>query len=176
MKFEQGGASMTGLLSAIRQAAESTAYRNDKLGFSLNLPAGWTPIEFTINSKPILQLVDSESLAVVTLTVEAAKSDTAPTAAAMRARAEKKAAGPNYPAQTVRPDSWQTRQIGGHPAVSWVVDSAGMPPLSKDPNVVYTVWVRSAASHAELSLRIDPKEFDVVRPRLDAILDTLTRR
>jgi tetratricopeptide (TPR) repeat protein len=176
VKFEQGGTSMTGLLSAIRQAAESTAYRNDKLGFSLNLPAGWTAIEFTMNSKLILQLVDSESLAVVTLAVEAVKSDPAPTAAAMRANAGRKAAGPNYPVQTVRPDSWQTRQIGGHPAVSWVVDSAGMPPLSKDPNVVYTVWVRSAASHAELSLRIDPKELDTVRPRLDAILDTLTLR
>jgi hypothetical protein len=172
VKFEMGDA-MTGQLAAIRRA-EATAYHNDKLGFSLQVPAGWTAVEFKLDPKPVLQLVDSDSLAVVALTVEPAKSDAAPAAATMRAEANKKAAGLNYPTQTARVDSWQDRQIGGHPAVSWIADGSDL--FTKSPCVLYTVWVRSAASHAELTARIHPKEFEALRQRIDDILNTLILR
>jgi hypothetical protein len=173
VKFEQSSV-MSGLLSAIRRDDESSTYRNDKLGFSINVPPGWTAVEFTLNSKLVLQLVESDSLAVVDLTVEPAKPDPPPTATAMRAEAEKKVGEKHYPEQTLRADSWQTRQIGGRPGVSWIADSTDM--FSKTPCAVYTVWLRSAASHAELTARIHPKEFEAMRQRIDDILNTLTLR
>jgi tetratricopeptide (TPR) repeat protein len=173
VKFEQTSV-MSGQLSAIRRDDESSTYRNDKLGFSINVPVGWTAVEFTIDSKLVLQLVESDSLAVVDLTVEPAKPDAPPTATAMRAEAEEKAGEKHYSEQTMRADSWQTRQIGGRPGASWIADSTDM--FSKTPCAVYTVWVWSGASRAELTARVDPKEFDAMRARIDDILNTLILR
>jgi tetratricopeptide (TPR) repeat protein len=175
VKLEQGSM-MTALLSAIGRSDQSSVYRNEKLGISLNLPAGWTAEDAASfePTKQAVQLLDSDSQALVTLSIEPRKLTTPPTLAGMRIEAERSSKSPQFPDQKLRPDTWQQRQVGGHPALSWIADTSDM--LSKTPMVLYTTWVRSDSLKAVFSAKVDPADFESLQQRLDEIVNTFTLR
>jgi hypothetical protein len=72
----------------------------------------------------------------------------------------------------VRPDSWQVREVGGRPAISWVAEFPD--PLSNRTKVQYGVRVRGASTRGDLTATAEPKDYDALRTRLDEILNTLT--
>jgi hypothetical protein len=176
VKLEEG-TMMTAFLFAIGRSDQPSGYRNEKLGIFLNLPAGWTAEDNAgfDPKKETVQLLDSGSQALVTVTVEPRKLTTPPTAAGMRTEAERNFKQPQFPAQTLRPDTWQTRQVDGHPALSWIADSSNMF-VGSTPVVLYTTWVRSDSQKAVISAMVDPKEFEAFRQRFDRIIDTFTLR
>jgi hypothetical protein len=175
VKTEQG-AMMSSELSAIRRADQSSIYHNGEFGFSLSVPAGWTAEEASLGAmtdgKKMVQLVDSDSSALVTLTVEPRKLKTEPTVEGMRKEVERNTTQPAFPPQKMRTDSLQDKQVGGHPALSWIADGTGM--MDKSPVIAYTVWVRSTALKAEFSAKVDPQEFARLQPLLEAIINSLT--
>ena len=176
VKFEQGSM-MTALLSSVSRSDRPSVYRNEKLGTSLNLSPGWTAedaVSLDAN-KQVVQLLDSESQAIVTLSIEPRKLTTPPTLAGMRTEAERNYKQPQFPKQTLRPDTWQTRQVGGHPALGWIADATDAFTY-KTPVVLYTTWVRSDSSKAVFSAQVDPADFEAFRQRLDQIIDTFTLR
>jgi hypothetical protein len=175
VKYEQG-TMMTAVLSAISRSDQSSVYRNDKMGISLNLPAGWTAEDAASldPKKQEVQLVDADSQAIVTVSVEPRKLTTPPTLAGMRSEAERNYKQPQFPKQDLRPDTWQTRQVGGHPALSWVADSINM--FGNVPMVLYTTWVRSDSSKAVFTAQVDPADFESFRQRLDQLVDTFMLR
>jgi Protein of unknown function (DUF3108) len=178
VKFEQGAMMTSELLAILRADDHLGVYRNGELGFSLSVPAGWTVEETSIGpvskDKRMVQLVDSDSSAIVTLTVELSQLKTAPTVEGMRKEAMRNAGQPSFPPQKMRVDSLQDRQVGGNPALGWIADATG--PLDKSPLVAYTVWVRSAALKVEFSAKVDPKDFVALQPHLDGIINSLTLR
>ena len=176
VKFEQGSI-MTGFLSAVRRSDRSSVYRDDKLGISLNLPPGWTAegAASLDATKRLVQLVDSQSQAIVTLSIEPRTLTTPPTLAGMRTEAERNYKQPQFPKQTLLPESWQTRQVGGHPALSWIADATDTF-TNKMPIVLYTTWIRSDSSKAVFTAQVDPADFEALRQRLDHIVDTFTLR
>jgi hypothetical protein len=158
-----------GLVGASQTAS---TYRNDKLGFSVTPPAGWFVDSYdalTGKEKAMVQLVDPDALASVTLRVEPVKPDVTPTAAAMQEKLQKDLSEDDD--KKVRPDSWQTRQVGGRPAVSYLADVPGMFGAKMTE---YTVQVRGVSTRADFSAKVDSNAFEAFRPRFDAIVDTLT--
>jgi len=176
VKMEQGPM-ITALLSSIGRSDQPVAYRNEKFGILLNLSRGWTA-EDAANFEPTkqaVQLLDPESQAIITLSIDTKKPTTPPTLAALRAEAENSYKQPQYPDQKLRPDSWQSRQVGGHPALSWIADSTD-PFTRTKPMILYTTWVRSDSRKAVFSAMVDPADFDSLRQRLDDIVNTFTLR
>jgi Protein of unknown function (DUF3108)/Tetratricopeptide repeat len=176
VKLEQGSL-MTALLSSVGRSDQPSVFRNEKLGISLHLPPGWTAEEAASvdPTKQVVQLVDSESPSIVTLSLEPRKLTTPPTAAGMRAEAEKNFTQPQFPEQHLRPDSWQTTTVGGHPALSWISDSTDML-TRKRPMILYLTWVRSDSLKAVFSSTVNPADFETLRPHLDEIINTFTLR
>jgi hypothetical protein len=156
-----------------------TTYHNDELGFSLSLPSGWIAepsdlLSSKSKQKYAVQLVKLDSMAVATLTVKP-RTGHVPTVEAMRADEEKDlrkeaTEGGDFTGK-LRPDSWQTRQIDGHPALSWIEDASN--PVTSRSTVEYTVKIKSETLNAEAEVKADPKEFDAFRAAFDPILDTL---
>jgi hypothetical protein len=189
VKFEQG-AMMSSELLAIRRAGQTSVYTNNQpgFGFSLNVPAGWTADEANIgpikmgaasvgpanNDKRMVQLVDSDSSALVTLTVELRNSATAPTQAEMRKEAMNNPSEPSFLAQKMRVDTLQDRRVGGHAALRWIADATSA--MNNSPVIAYNVWVRSKALKAQFLAKVDPEDFARLQPQLDAIVDSLTLR
>jgi hypothetical protein len=150
----------------------ASTYRNDKLGFSVEAPAGWFVDNYdslTGKEKAMVQLVDPDAVSSVTLRVEPVKPEVTPTAAAMQEKLQKNLSEEED--KKVRPDSWQMRQVGGRPAVSYIAEVPGMfaPKMTE-----YTVQVRGVSTRADFSVRVDPKDFEAFRPRFEAMVDTLT--
>ena len=176
VKLEQGSM-ITAVLSSISRSDQAGVYRNDKLGISLNLPSGWTAEEAaSIDPKQqVVQLIDSDTQAIVTLSIEPRKLTTPPTVQGMRTEAERNYKQPQFPTQTLRPDTWKTSQVGGHPALSWIADSSNMM-AQNTPTVLYTTWVRSDTLKAVFTAQVNPGEFESFRPRFDQIVDTFTLR
>jgi hypothetical protein len=173
VKFEASGM-ITALLQTIGRIGSPTAgtYRNEKLGFSIATPAGWSvdgSDSLTAKTKSLVQLVDPDSFAIVTLAAEPVKPEEAATAAALRAEAEKNLGEKDD--QKVRPDSWLVRQVGGRPAISWLADFTD--PFSRKL-VVYTVRVRGESTRADFKVMAAANEFDAVRTRVEPMIETLT--
>ena len=82
--------------------------------------------------------------------------------------AEKKAKNQAEKNFTVRAQSWQMRHVGGRAAVSWITDS-------QSSTVNYWVMVMTESPTSVLLIRMiaDQKSFDALRPRFDAIIDSM---
>ena len=176
VKFDTGP-SVSSVLSAVHRAdSVPRSFHDDKLGISLTPPAGWSIQKFTLpageTSINIVQLVDSNSLALVTFTIEPKKADEEVTPAAVRAAAEGRSKkSPTMFDASVRADSWQDLQVGGHPAVRWLADVTDM---FKRSLVEYAVLIRTDSSNVEFSAKVEPADFDALRPAFDVILNNVT--
>jgi hypothetical protein len=150
----------------------ATTYRNDKLGFSVEAPAGWFVDNYdglAGKEQSMVQLVDPDAIGLVTLRVVHVDPDFPATAAAMQEKLQKDLSEEDD--KKLRSDSWQTRQVGGRPAVSYIADVPGMFGAKLTE---YTVRVRGGSTRADFSAKVDSKAFEAFRPRFDAIVDTLT--
>jgi hypothetical protein len=75
----------------------------------------------------------------------------------------------------VRADSWHASQVSGYAAVRWIADGKDQL-LSSGSVVIYSVLI-PAPSHAlvlEFFAKADSKEFEVLQPQFDAIVDSLS--
>jgi hypothetical protein len=148
------------------------AYRNDELGFSLSLPAGWTvqADDCRPAARCAVRLGSANYFAFVLLSVRPLNRPA--TAEAIRSDAER-----NLPSETkiysaeLRPDSWHAWQIDGHPALSWIEDSKDA--ATGRPKILYRVEVRSPALMATVNVQIDADDFDAFRASFDPVLETL---
>jgi hypothetical protein len=159
-----------------------STYRNEELGFSLSLPAGWIAVPNDLLSskakqKYVVQFVQLDSMGLARLTVNARKGHI-PTVEALRTETEhdlrKKATeGGDFSAK-FRPGSWQPREIDGLPALAWIEDSIN--PVTNGNRVEYHVKVKSETMNAKALLKADPKDFDAFRASFDTLLETLKLR
>ena len=151
--------------------AGPATYTDEKLGFSLNTPEGWRVYDYDPPQKDLAMasLVDPEFVIPTALTVHTLEADY-PVAEGMREHIQKEI--DKDKTKTVRPDSWQTRQIGGRPAVSWVVDYTD---LFNHKSVEYSVEIRGDKTYARFTSKLDP-DADVAtfEKRFDPIMDNLT--
>lgn len=151
----------------------ASTYRNDKLGFSVEAPAGWFVDNYdALASKDssVVQVVDPDAIGLITLRVWLIQPDFPATSTAMQASLQKALSDDSD--KKIRPDSWQTRQVGGRPAVSYIAEDA--PAMFNAKMTEYTVRVRGVSTCAEISVKVDPKDFEVFRARFEPIVDTLT--
>lgn len=175
VKFDTGPVSAElRSIGRLGTAQAQATYRNERLGYSIVTPAGWSVENYDATGSKensLVQLIDPDSFASIKLSVRPVKSDEIPAAAAMRAEAEKEL-GEQQQGKKVRADSWQIREINGHPAVSWVVDFPDA--ATNQDKVQYTVRVRGGSTRAEIEATATPQDFDSLRARMDPIIDTLT--
>jgi hypothetical protein len=171
VKFEGGGviAELTGVRR--RNPADAVKYA-DPAGFSFTAPAGWLVgcLSHENNSTKVA-LLDPEMIGTMVLDWSALDS-IEPKSATNSARAllEKENAdgARTYKNYVVRPDSWQEHPVAGLPAASSVADYAG----DDKPRVGYGVTVMAGDHAAAFQFLMPAADFEAMRPRLDAILDT----
>jgi tetratricopeptide (TPR) repeat protein len=164
-----------GELQPLEQAAASapSTFRDEKAGFSVTVPGGWLIRKFDVDSSKdrlVVHLVDPSSQAAVALAVGALDLPGPATAEAMRTFAEKKIS--NHEDEKIRADSWQPRQINGHPALSWISDSKNV--INGQPVVNYMTIVASEGLQAVFIANSEAQEFDAFRARFDPVVETLT--
>ncbi len=143
--------------------AESV-YRNDAAGYTLKLPAGWI-----VDNEANGGLADLHSSATAFAHLCPCASN-ATTPEALRFEAEKQAKD-EQKYFSLRPQSWQARQVGGRAAVSWIADS-------NHATVVYKVMVMTESPTSVLLIRMtaDQKSFDAQRPLFDEMIDSMVFR
>jgi tetratricopeptide (TPR) repeat protein len=145
-------------------APEESVYSSDKIGYTFTVPAGWMLKESSAGNP---DLYDLNALATVSLVLCPCTSN-AGTPEGLRMEAEKQAKNQEEKNLKVRPQSWQTRHVGGRDAVSWIADT-------DSSTVIYRVMVMTELPTSVLIIRIsaDQKSFDTLRPRFDAIIDSM---
>jgi hypothetical protein len=86
----------------------------------------------------------------------------------LRMEAEKQAKNQEEKNMIVRPQSWQSRSVGGRSAVSWIADSAYS-------TVTYRIMVMTESPTSVVIIRMtaDQKSFEELRPRFDAMIDSM---
>jgi uncharacterized protein len=158
-------------------------FRDEQMGFSLAAPGDWIFMKIETGGTPKpdspvnVALFDPQATATCSLRVQ--KKDTqkeaieqglsklAETFAGVQAESVK-----DY---KVREGSWQSRQIGGRPALSCVADLAD--PIVKDHKLVeYVTWVQSESLNARIEARLEPGELEKFQKRFDPILESLELR
>jgi hypothetical protein len=172
-KIEAGGVVME--LASIRhnKPGEPVEYRNDELGFSLAAPTEWYLVqsEGGQDAKGVTYgLIDPEAVADSAVVVQRAEDLPEDLRASARAWADHDVAEAVkvYKDFKLRPDSWQTRKLSGHEAVSFVADYLA----GQRKTVKYTVYVLGESTAAVFSMKVDADQFDAYRKSVDAIIET----
>jgi len=184
VKLETGGV-MVAELSRARTGdpGPQRTYQDEPMGFSVAAPGDWLfmKVEAAGMSKPggpvTVALFDPQVVGTCSLYV-------------MRKQTPKEAAGRDLKSRVdefagtraeyfkdykVREGSWQSRQIGGRPALSYVADLAD-PVLKDHKQVEYITWVQSETLDARIEARLDPGELDQFQKRFDPIPESLQLR
>lgn len=163
----QSGDNVEELSAVPSSAPEESVFSSDGIGYALTVPAGWVAKESSAGGP---DLHDLHALATVSLHLCPCTSD-AGTPEGLRLEAEKQARNQAERNFTVRPRSWQMRQVGGRAAVSWIADS-------NTSTVVYRIMVMTEKPTSVFMIRIvaDAKSFDALRPRFEEIMNSLALR
>jgi tetratricopeptide (TPR) repeat protein len=158
-------------------------FRDDQLGFSLAVPGDWLFMKFEGAgvSKPggpvTVLLFDPQATATGTVRVEKKQTQKDAIESGLKSQAEEYAGkqAESVKDYKVREGSWQSRQIGGHAALSYVADL--IDPVVKDHKLVeYVTWVRSESLSARVQARLEPGELEKFQKRFDPILESLQLR
>jgi hypothetical protein len=154
---------ITELAASPGSGPEESVYRDESARYTLTLPAGWVVDK---SSNTGFMDLHSSATALVHL-CPCANNATTPDA--LRREAEKHAN--QETGATVRPESWQARQVAGHAAVSWIADC-------NSSTVCYRVLVMTDDPSSLLLIKFsaDASNFDTLRPTFDAILDSVALR
>jgi hypothetical protein len=158
-------------------------FRDDQLGFSFAVPGDWLFMKFEGAgiSKPggpvTVLLFDPQAIATGDVRVEKKQTQKDAIESGLKSQAEEYAGkqAESLKDYKVREESRQTRQIGGHPAFSYVADL--IDPVVKDHKLVeYVTWVRSETLSARIEARLEPGELEKFQKRFDPILESLQLR
>ena len=170
VKFE--GPAFTTELVSIRNRDNLTPLTySDPSGYSVALPAGWLTQPAPAPSKETVFLLDPEMTANVIVWAGQKSADKAALESNLRSAAETVIENrvKGMPDFKVRPDSWQTRQINGRPALSLIADFT----MLNRKQVEYITWVRNESLITQFRIMSDPGDFEAVRNRMDPILETV---
>lgn len=184
VKLETSGV-MVAELSRARTSdpGPQRTFRDDQLGFSVATPGDWLFMKFEGAgiSKPgspvTVLLFDPQATATCTLRVEKKQTQKDAIERGLRSQAEEYAGkqAESVKDYKVREGSWQSRQIGGHLALSYVADLVD--PMVVDHKLVeYVTWVQSESLSARVQARLEPGELEKFQKRFDPILESLQLR
>jgi hypothetical protein len=175
VKFEGGGA--IGELSQVaqRKEGEPVKYQDPVFGFSLAAPADWMFHRAQTKNekeKASVVILDPDALATTVVNVGNPKVLGPEVPKTLRAWADKEIAdGEGSMALkelTIRPESWKDRTVAGQPALSVIGDFVE----GKDKKVCYAVFTFGTANAATFVLQSGAKDFEVLQPKFDAIVDS----
>ena len=174
VKFEAGG--ITSELIDIRQrkTGEPTVYKDANVPVALTLPDQWSYHRATtpnIENSFVVHLMDpilmeDNTLAIWKETV-AANENTSVKQWAEKQIADEEKIGKKD--GTVRPDSWQERQVGGVNVVSCVKDLEG----GKEKKVVYNAYARNKSTCLKFRFVTPANESDTMMKKYNAIISSL---
>jgi hypothetical protein len=181
VKLEAGG--VIGELDQIgvNKPGELKPGGDPRLGIFFRIPAGWYSYEYDMpdNKKTIKTffLIDPDETASNHITVSKIEEDEAKDVKtdvkkALRAWADKQIAEKTKELKdlTVRPDSWQDRNVAGMPAVSFIADYS----IDQHKKAAYGIFVMGQTTKAQcLIILCDPDKLDGIRTEFDKIVDTL---
>ena len=169
-------------LTAVRagQPTAPATYRDEQLGFSLSAPGDWSFQKIAFSTeKPgnpfAVLLLDPQMAAACTLWVVPKKKEAGQPD--LKSEAEKWAEGQTNMRKgyKIRAESWQSRQVGGRPALSYVADCADLFDASRKM-VDYVTLVRSEGLAVQFTVQLEAGELEGFRKRFDPILESLQLR
>jgi hypothetical protein len=176
VQLEAAGATVELEQLGLNKPGKMRACKNDQMGCSFSVPAGWYFYETTSGDGPKgFLLLDPEEFAInfVGVWKKGKKDDDqADGKKAVRAFAEEAVATriselKNY---KIRPDSWKEFTVGGLPAVSVIGDYVQVQQKKSD----YSVHVLGQATKAQLRISsCAPDKLDGLRTEFDKIVETL---
>ena len=158
-------------------------FRDEGIGFSFAVPGDWLFMKFEGAgvSKPgspvTVLLFDPQGIATGNLRVEKKPTQKDAIGSGLKSQAEEYAGkqAESLKDYKVREGSWQSRQVGGHMALSYAADL--IDPVVKDHKLVeYVTWVQSETLSARIEARLEPGELDKFQKRFDPILESLQLR
>lgn len=177
VKLEVGG--MTAELEQIgyNKPDQTRPYRDEELGFSLALPAGWYAFGFSLPSEPgeagakRVFLIDPEAAAMNFVRVEKTESVSGEAKKSARAWAEERIKKTSMVLKDfqVRPDTWKEQTVAGLPAVSVVGD------YTEGPNkkTLYSVCVLGKETAAQLAIMgCRPDDLQRLAAEFDKIVES----
>jgi tetratricopeptide (TPR) repeat protein len=172
VKFEAEGIVATLAEISNRQSEAPVAYHDPDFGFSMRIPYGWflrrhsgTEHQPQRRQSTILLVDPNVDVRQATLEVYVAGAGWTLTGVAER---ELEAAKRRFTDFTLRPESWQERDIAGMAAISFVGDYKE----SGDDYVQYRVYMLND-SKVEFIFKVAADRFEQLRPALDHIVSGL---
>jgi hypothetical protein len=172
VKFEGGGA--VGELSGVTHhtPGEKAAYSDPTNGFSLTAPAGWSFDRQEVDKKgrTEVSIIDPDASSSSTLTVQTLDTlepeDKKSLQTYVNHKVEKSAKLlQNFQA---RPNSETNRTIAGQPAIGVIGDYTE----GKTKKVAYGVWSFGTTNGVYFEMMTSAKDFDALKPKMDAIIDS----
>jgi hypothetical protein len=173
VKLEAGGAIAE--LAEVRQRkpGESAAFQDTKLGFSMTAPEDWIFFKREdpeTKNKTQVMILDPEATALSRLAVETV--DTLKPEAKQSSRAWAELEIEDFARQLrdfqVRADSWKERTIAGRAGVSFLAECTE----GKGKQLIYATYVLGDPTCAVFVVKLDPQDFDMFKPKIDAVLDS----
>jgi hypothetical protein len=176
VQLEAPGASIVLEQLGLNKPGKTRTCKNDQMGCSFAIPAGWYYYPTTTGDGPkAFLLLDPEEYAINFVGVwkkTKADDEQADGKKAVRAFAEQAVATrvkeiKNY---KIRPDSWKEFTVGGLPAVSVIGDYMLVQQKKSD----YSVQVFGKTTKAQMRVSsCDPDKLDKLRTEFDKIVQTL---
>jgi tetratricopeptide (TPR) repeat protein len=174
VKFEAGG--ITAELSEVRQrkAGEPVKFQNAGLNLSLSAPADWVFYhgDADTEEKVLFKLIilDPEAIATGFLMVQSLNSLKPEAQKSAREWAQKQLANDAKEKKDVqvRPESWTARNVAGQPGVSVITDYTE----GKEKQVSYSIFSLGSANASRFLFMVEAKDFDRLRPKFDAIVNS----
>jgi hypothetical protein len=176
VKFEVGSI-FAELVGARRtDSIEPVNYTDAKFGVSFSAPPNWSvqPSEVPGKEEQNLVLLDPEVQGYAAVWEGKYPIPGAEIESRLRKDAEDKVPGRQkaFVDYRVRPETWQTRKVGGRPAISYIADYK-----DKDKAMVeYLAWVRSEQVSTQFMMRVAAADFEAFRRRVEPILESLRIR
>ena len=164
----------------LNKPGEMRTCKNDELGLSFSVPAGWYFYDATTtNYFNVWEycLLDPEEIAINSLRISKVAKDNAKQAESDDKKTAQSLAEKDVAARTkelkdykVRADSWKEFTVGGLPAVSVICDYLA----GKQKKTEYTVFVLGKENKVRLRVSsCDPDKLDGLRIDFDKIVESL---
>jgi Protein of unknown function (DUF3108)/Tetratricopeptide repeat len=153
-------------------AGEPVEYHDQRLGFTLSVPAGWYVYEFGEDKAGAtkIYLIDPDGAAICVLNAGALELTQIDVTKPVREYAQDRVSRSQLRLKgyTVRPDSWVERSINGRSAVSYVADYMERGQAMTE----YRTYVLGEATLSRLRVFCEADRLDEVKPTIDQILST----
>jgi hypothetical protein len=176
VKFEAGA--ITGELAAIRQRDPfmPAEYRDEKFGFTLTAPPGWSFFKQSVDVKEneaAVNIIDPDAIAVTTtLWVDQVDPGKLAYKGDIRGAAEEKITErkKQFKDYTVRADSWTERTVAGRPALGYTADLVFL----NKKMVEYVIFVGGPSLASSFRTMVETDKADDFHRKFDQIVDGYT--